>query len=171
VAAHSAQLLLLFPSFHWEASMGDEDPVLRILCADDNRDTADTLVVLLQIAGLDATAYYDGASVLAAAEATRPDVLILDLAMPGLNGDEVAERVRAAEWGRSMVLVALTGLPAEEARQRAARAGFDLHLAKPVDPSELALTIMDLVILRSPIAPTQARVPWPRGPDGAPRRE
>ena len=73
--------------------MRNEDPVLRVLCADDHRDTADTLVVLLQIAGLDATAYYDGTSALAGAEATHPDVLILDLAMPGLNGDVVGQRV------------------------------------------------------------------------------
>jgi two-component system, OmpR family, response regulator len=149
--------------------MSDEDPVLRIYCADDNRDTADTLVILLQIAGLDATAYYDGPSVLAAAEATHPDVLILDLAMPGLNGDEVGQRVRASNWGRTTVLVALTGLPGEEARQRTARAGFDLHLTKPVDPAELALTVMDLVILRSPVTPSPPRVPWPRtNPDSAP---
>lgn len=142
--------------------MRDEDPVLRILCADDNRDTADTLVVLLQIAGLDATAYYDGTSALAGAEATHPDVLILDLSMPGLNGDEVGRRVRAAEWGRTTVLVALTGLPGEEARRRTAEAGFDLHLTKPVDPTELAFTVMDLVILRGPLTPPSPRVPWPR---------
>lgn len=147
--------------------MRDDDPVLRILCADDNRDTADTLVVLLQIAGLDATAYYDGTSALAGAEATHPDVLILDLAMPGLNGDEVGQRVRASDWGRSALLVALTGLPDEEARRRTAAAGFDLHLTKPVDPAELAHIVMDLVILRSPHTPSPPRVPWPRGPDGA----
>ena len=80
--------------------MIDEDPVLRVLCADDDHDTADTLVVLLEIAGLDATAYYDGSSVLAAAESIHPEVLILDLAMPGLNGDEVAKRVRAGSGGK-----------------------------------------------------------------------
>ncbi len=141
--------------------MSDEDAVLRVLCADDHRDTADTLVILLEIAGLDATAYYDGLSVLAAAEEIHPDVLILDLSMPGLNGDEVSQRVRASSWGRTTVLVALTGLPGEEARQRTARAGFDLHLTKPVDPSELALMVMDLVILRSPITPLPPRPPWP----------
>jgi two-component system, OmpR family, response regulator len=147
--------------------MIDEDPVLRVLCADDDHDTADTLVVLLEIAGLKATAYYDGSSVLAAAESTHPEVLILDLAMPGLNGDEVAKRVRAREWGRAVVLVALTGLPGEEARRRTSEAGFDLHLTKPVDPSDLALTIMDLVILRGPHVHTPPRVPWPRGSGGA----
>jgi CheY-like chemotaxis protein len=150
--------------------MRDEDPVLRVLCADDNRDTADTLVVLLQIAGLEAKAYYDGLSALAAAEATHPDVLILDLSMPGLNGDEVGQRVRARDWGRNTVLVALTGLPGEQARERTARAGFDLHLTKPIDPSELALTVMDLVILHTPISPLPSRPPWPRGPDGAPMK-
>ena len=148
--------------------MRDDDPVLRILCADDNRDTADTLVILLEIAGLEAAACYDGTSALAAAEATHPDVLILDLHMPGLNGDEVGRRVREQAWGRGAVLVALTGLPEEEARRRTARAGFDLHLSKPVDPAALALTVMDLVILRSPVAPSRRREPWPRNADGSP---
>ena len=143
--------------------MRDADPVLRILCADDDRDTADTLVILLEIAGLEAVAFYDGRSVLTAAEKMRPDVLILDLGMPGLNGDEVGRLVRAHDWGRSIVLVALTGLPEPEARQRTAEAGFDLHLTKPVDPAELALTIMDLVILRAPVTPPPQREPWPRG--------
>ena len=137
--------------------MRDADPVLRILCADDDRDTADSLVVLLEIAGLEAHSYYDGRSVLAAAERMSPDVLILDLTMPGLNGDEVGRRVREQEWGRSIVLVALTGLPGEEARQRTAEAGFDLHLTKPVDPGELALIVMDLVILSGPLTPAPAR--------------
>lgn len=148
--------------------MRDDDPVLRVLCADDNRDTADTLVILLEIAGLEATAYYDGPSVLAAAEATHPDVLILDLGMPGLNGDEVGRRVRQSEWGRASVLVALTGLREEEARRRTAEAGFDLHLTKPVDPAALALTVMDLVILRSPPPPPRPREPWPRSDEGSP---
>jgi CheY-like chemotaxis protein len=147
--------------------MRDDDPVLRVLCADDNRDTADTLVILLEIAGLEATAYYDGPSVLAAAEATHPDVLILDLGMPGLNGDEVGRRVRQSDWGRTTVLVALTGLREEEARRRTAEAGFDLHLTKPVDPAALALTVMDLVILRSPPPPPRPREPWPRSAGGS----
>jgi len=142
--------------------MRDEDPVLRILCADDNRDTADSLVILLQIAGLEARACYDGRSALAAAEVVRPDVLILDLGMPGLNGDEVGRRVRAEPWGQTVVLVALTGLPEEEARQRTSEAGFDLHLTKPVDPGELALIVMDLVILRGPITPRPPREPQAR---------
>jgi two-component system, OmpR family, response regulator len=140
--------------------MSEVDPVLRILCADDNRDTADTLVILLEIAGLEARACYDGISALAVAEEMRPDVLILDLSMPGLNGDEVGRRVRAREWGRTTVLVALTGLPGEEARRRTAEAGFDLHLTKPIDPTELALTVMDLVILRGPLTPPPPRIPW-----------
>lgn len=143
--------------------MRDVDPVLRVLCADDDRDTADSLVILLEIAGLEAVACYDGRSALATAEVMRPDVLILDLGMPGLNGDEVGRQVRAAAWGWSVMLVALTGLPEEEARQRTAEAGFDLHLTKPVDPGELALIVMDLVILRGPLTPTPPREPWPRG--------
>jgi CheY-like chemotaxis protein len=148
--------------------MRDHDPVLRILCADDDHDTADTLAMMLEIVGLTATACYDGRTALAAAEATHPDVLILDLSMPGLTGDEVGRRVRAQTWGSSTVLVALTGLPEEEARRRTAEARFDLHLTKPVDPLALAYTVMDMVILRGPLSPLPPRPPWPRDPSGEP---
>ena len=128
----------------------DFEAALRVLCVDDNRDTADSLAVLFQIAGFEAEARYDGESALAAAEWFRPDVCVLDLNLPGLPGDEVGRQIRAAAGGAGPVLVALTGLPEDEARERTAEAGFELYLIKPVDPERLANTVIDIVILRGP---------------------
>ena len=145
---------------------GDHDPVLRVLCVDDNQDTADTLVALMEIAGFEARACYDGESAVVLAERFRPDVCVLDLNMPGMPGDELGRRVRAGACGSGTVLVALTGLPEEEAQRRAAAAGFDLYLIKPVDPDKLANIIIDMVLLRGPLTPTApALPPWRRGTD------
>ena len=128
--------------------MLNSEPVLRILCVDDNRDAADTLGVLLELAGYQARVCYDGDTALEAAEDFRPDAAILDLSMPGMTGDELGRRLRATDWGRTLPLVALTALSGEDARQRTAAAGFDLHLVKPVNPDRLANVLADIVILR-----------------------
>lgn len=130
--------------------MADTEPILKVLCVDDNRDTADTLAVMMQIAGFEAIACYDGESALAAAAVFHPDVCVLDLNMPDINGDELGRRVRAKVGNENTTLVALTGLPEDEARERTVAAGFDLHLTKPVDPERLANTVIDIVILRAP---------------------
>jgi two-component system, OmpR family, response regulator len=129
--------------------MTTSEPILRVLCVDDNHDAADTLGVLLGLYGYEARVCYDGASALEAAEEFRPDAAILDLSMPGMAGDELGRRIRATEWGRTLPLVALTALTGEDARERTAAAGFDLHLAKPVNPDRLANVLADIVILRS----------------------
>jgi len=113
----------------------------RILVADDNIDAAESLQMLLQFSGHDVHIATDGPRALTAAESLRPDVILLDLGMPGLTGYEVARRIRAEEWGRGMVIVALTGWGQDEDRQRTAEAGFDHHLTKPVPPE----TIEDLI--------------------------
>lgn len=117
--------------------MANSEPVLRVLCVDDNRDAADTLGVLLELAGYQSRVCYDGPTALAAAEDFRPDAAILDLTMPGMTGDELGRRLRATDWGQSLPLVALTALSGDDARERTAAAGFDLHLVKPVDPQTL----------------------------------
>ncbi|WP_439625589.1 response regulator [Gemmata sp.] len=143
--------------------MPESESILKVLCVDDNRDTADSLAVLLQIAGFEAIACYDGVSALEAAAKFHPDVCVLDLNMPGMNGDELGRRVRAGEGNADTTLVALTGLPEDEARERTAAAGFDLHLTKPVDPERLANTVIDIVILRapSPSSRSSTRIVWP----------
>lgn len=124
------------------------EPVLRVLCVDDNPDIADTLGVLLDLAGYEARVCYDGPSALTVAEQFRPDAAILDLMMPGMDGIELARRLRAAPWAGALPLVAVTALGDDEARRRTTEAGFDLHLTKPVDPDRLANVLADIVIMR-----------------------
>jgi two-component system OmpR family response regulator len=128
--------------------MSEPGAVLRVLCADDNRDTADTQAVVLELAGCLSRACYDGTTAVAAALWFHPDACVLDLNMPGLDGDEVAARVRGSAGGAGVVLVAVSGLPAAEARARATAAGFDLFLTKPCDPERLAAAILDLAARR-----------------------
>lgn len=128
--------------------MSRNDPILRVLCVDDNRDAADTLGVLLDIYGYEPRVCYDGPTALAAADDFHPEAAIIDLSMPGMDGDEVGRRLRATEWGRTLPLVALTAQSNDDARARTAAAGFDLHLTKPVDPDRLMSVLADVVILR-----------------------
>jgi PAS domain S-box-containing protein len=110
---------------------------LRILVVDDNQDSADTLVVLLSSLGADVRVAYDGHSALEALRTYHPSVVLLDLGMPGLDGYEVAHRVRLDPELRDLTLVALTGWGQERDRRRTQEAGFDHHLVKPVDPEVL----------------------------------
>jgi PAS domain S-box-containing protein len=119
-----------------QASTGP-NPSLRILVVDDNRDAADSLGMLLAVSGHETRIAYDGASALALAEDYRPEIVLLDLGMPGMDGYEVARRLRARPWGHELLLVALTGWGQEDDRRRTRQAGFDHHFTKPVDPDEL----------------------------------
>jgi signal transduction histidine kinase len=107
-------------------------PPKRILVVDDNRDAADTLGMLLGFLGADVQVAHDGRDALAAFEAHRPDVVLLDIAMPHLDGYEVARAIRSRAGG-GVPLVALTGWGQEEDRRRVREAGFDHHLVKPAD--------------------------------------
>ena len=109
----------------------------RILVVDDNRDSADSLAMLLSVTGNDVGTAYDGIEALNAAERLRPDVVLLDIGMPRLNGYDTCRRIRAEAWGESMVLIALTGWGQEQDKRRTEDAGFDAHVVKPVDPSAL----------------------------------
>jgi PAS domain S-box-containing protein len=109
----------------------------RILVVDDNVDTAESLQLWLEMAGHEVTFATDGPRALAMIESTHPDVVLLDLGMPGMTGFEVARRIRAASWGGKIVLVALTGWGQEEDRRQTREAGFDYHLTKPVPPNDI----------------------------------
>lgn len=111
-------------------------PRLRILCVDDNRDATDSAVELLRLIGFDALACYDGPDALAAADAFAPDICLLDLNMPGMDGDELAGRLRDQAAGRAMLFIAVTARGDEESRRRTTAAGFELHLVKPVNPHQ-----------------------------------
>ena len=110
---------------------------LKVLIADDNRDAADSLAILLRGDGHEVRAVYDGNAALEAARDFLPDAALLDIGMPGLSGYEVADRIRAEAWGRELMLIALTGWGQAQDKARALDAGFDHHVTKPVEPERL----------------------------------
>jgi CheY-like chemotaxis protein len=109
----------------------------RILIVDDLRDSAESLELLLRLAGHETRIAFDGAEAVDMAEAFRPDVILLDLGMPRLNGFDACRRIRAQAWADGVLLVAVTGWGQDTDRQRSTEAGFDAHLVKPVDYEEL----------------------------------
>lgn len=109
----------------------------RVLLADDNADALMTMATLLEIEGHEVHTAADGVQALAQAEKLRPEVAILDIGMPRLNGHEVAQRIRAADWGRAIRLIALTGWGQAHDQERARAAGFDHHFTKPVAVEQL----------------------------------
>ena len=109
----------------------------RILVVDDNRDSADSLTLLLSMLGNEVHTAYDGQEAVEAVAAFQPEVVLLDIGLPKLNGYEVARRIREQAGGPSRVLIALTGWGQEEDRRRSREAGFDHHLTKPVDFDDL----------------------------------
>jgi len=109
----------------------------RILVVDDNKDSADSLSMMLRITGMEVRTAYDGLEAVAAAAAFNPDVVFLDIGLPKLNGYEAARRIREQPWGKDMVLVAVTGWGQEVDRRRSQEAGFNAHMVKPVDPAAL----------------------------------
>ena len=113
-------------------------PVRRnILIADDNQDALESLALMLRMEGHEVHCASDGEEALLLAGQRRPEIVVLDVGMPKLDGCEVARRIRAETWGRDAVLVALTGWGQEIDRRRSREAGFDMHLVKPVDPATL----------------------------------
>ena len=116
----------------------------RVLVVDDNRDSAESLALLLNVTGNETDTAHDGLEAVAAAERFRPDVVFLDIGLPKLNGFDAASRIREQPWGKNMVLVALTGWGQEEYRRKARDSGFDVHLVKPIDPQTLMKLLASL---------------------------
>ncbi|MGH8210341.1 MAG: response regulator, partial [Steroidobacteraceae bacterium] len=109
----------------------------RILVADDNNDALESLATLLQLSGHEVYTAANGAVALQSAQEHRPEVALLDIGMPKLDGYEVARRIRAQPWGQRITLVALTGWGQDSDRRRSQEAGFDSHLVKPLDLDKL----------------------------------
>jgi PAS domain S-box-containing protein len=109
----------------------------RILVVDDNTDAAQTLATVLNLHGFETRLAFGGKDGLRIAEEWRPDVAVIDIGMPQLNGYELCRYIREQEWGERMQLVACTGWGQNDDRQRARAAGFDVHLVKPIQPDEL----------------------------------
>jgi two-component system CheB/CheR fusion protein len=110
---------------------------LRVLVVDDNPDAADSLAMLLRLEGHDVRIARDGRAALEGAQAYLPRVVLLDIGLPGLDGYSVARHLREQPGTRDALLVAISGYGQEEDRQRSRQAGFDHHLVKPIDFSEL----------------------------------
>jgi two-component system, chemotaxis family, CheB/CheR fusion protein len=110
----------------------------RVLIVDDNSDAAATLAMLLQMEGHRVTTAADGQGALAAFASADPQVVLLDIGLPDLDGYEVARRLRASDAGQNVLLLAVTGWGQVEDKQRAVEAGFDDHLTKPVDSAFLS---------------------------------
>jgi CheY-like chemotaxis protein len=112
-------------------------PRQRVLVVDDNQDAATSLGLLLKLLGAEIKVVHDGHAALAALASYKPAVVLLDIGMPGMDGYEVARRIRQQPGGREVLLIALTGWGQEDDRRRTAEAGFDHHLLKPADMSSL----------------------------------
>lgn len=126
-----------------------------IVLADDNRDSADTLALLLKARGIEVAVAYDGNEALRLIEELQPPMAILDIKMPGLSGYEVASACRLS--GSLLVLVAMTAFGFEADVRAAFRAGFDYHLTKPVVPEELVLLASQLLAGEEVTLPTRGK--------------
>jgi CheY-like chemotaxis protein len=123
-----------------------EFPKRKLLVVDDNRDAAESMSMLLEMWGHEVAYAYDGPSALITAQQLRPQAVFLDIGLPGMDGYEVAERLRALPEGKDAVLIAITGYGQEDDRRRSQRAGIDHHLVKPVAPDALRRLIDSLQI-------------------------
>jgi CheY-like chemotaxis protein len=128
----------------------------RILVADDNSDALESLATLLELGGHEVFSAANGALALESAEQNLPEVALLDIGMPKLDGYEVARRIRAQPWGRRITLVALTGWGQDSDRRRSGEAGFDSHLVKPLDLDKLTELLARLPVEAAEPADTRA---------------
>ena len=122
-------------------------PKRRVLVVDDNLDAAGSLAILLELLGNDVQTVHDGVEGVAAAERFRPDLILMDVGMPNLNGYEATRRIREQPWGQEMVIFALTGWGQESDKDRSREAGCDGHLVKPVSMEDLERLLPGLVAL------------------------
>jgi CheY-like chemotaxis protein len=116
----------------------------RILVADDNLDAAESLAMLLTMMGHEVRAAHDGAQAVEQAEQFRPDLILMDVGMPRLDGLQAATQIRSMDWGASPVIVALTGWGQDADRKRSKEAGCDVHLVKPLDFERLTTLLTQL---------------------------
>ena len=136
----------------------------RVLICDDNRDFAESLASVLRLAGHDVRVTYDGAEAITAARAWLPDVVLLDIGLPFLNGYETAERIHAALSDAPPLMVAITGWGQEEDRRRSRLAGFHHHFVKPIDPAAL-MHVLEETSEKRVQPPAARRVHAPQAPE------
>jgi CheY-like chemotaxis protein len=112
-------------------------PRRRVLIVDDNEDAATSLAMFLELMAHEVRCAFSGREALRVGPEQKPDVILLDIGLPELDGYEVAHRIRQQPWGKDVTLIALTGWGQDEDKRRSREAGFDLHLTKPFDPNAL----------------------------------
>jgi CheY-like chemotaxis protein len=122
---------------------------VRVLVVDDHRDTADSIAAVLTDLGCSVLSVFNGAEALSQAPAFRPELILLDLVLPDTDGYAIARSIRGSPWGRDVTLVAVTGAGQEEDKSKSIEAGFDRHLMKPVQFSELEELVDIRTFLRS----------------------
>jgi CheY-like chemotaxis protein len=152
VEAHSegadrgTEVLLRLPLLQSATATENEPPptgewaghsLRRVLVVDDNEAAANLLAVVVEKFGHEVRVAYDGQQAIAVADRFQPDVVLMDLGMPNLDGYGAARHIRQQPWGEDMMLVAVTGWGQDGHKQRAKEAGFDYHLVKPADPAQL----------------------------------
>jgi PAS domain S-box-containing protein len=130
-------------------------PRLRVLVVDDSRDAAEMMAMMLEFMGNEVRTAFTGTQAIAAAEAFRPALILMDIGMPELDGYEAARRIRGEPWGRDICIIALTGWGQERDRVRSREAGCDGHLVKPVEPAALERLLADIGVER-PLADRSA---------------
>jgi signal transduction histidine kinase/CheY-like chemotaxis protein len=123
----------------------------KVVIADDNRDAADSLKLLLELSGYDTFVAYNGQQALDFGARERPSAFILDVGMPDMTGYEVARRIRQQAWGRNALLVAVTGWGQDDDKERAKAAGFDHHFTKPVNPEAVEQVLVAAAKMRPPL--------------------
>jgi CheY-like chemotaxis protein len=133
--------LTAVPSDHGQATTR---PRRRILVVDDNRDSATSMAMMLKLMGNDVRTAHDGMEAVAVAERFWPQVILMDVGMPHLNGLDAARRIREQSWGRSVVIIALTGWGQDGDKERSREAGCDGHLVKPVNLPDLEKLLAEL---------------------------
>lgn len=127
-----------------ESGSSANRPKRRILVVDDNRDSASSTAMMLELLGNEVCAVHDGVKAVEAAERFRPEVVLMDVGMPRLNGYEATRRIREQPWGRDMVIIALTGWGQESDKAQSQDAGCNGHLVKPINLSDLEKLLMEL---------------------------
>jgi CheY-like chemotaxis protein len=122
---------------------------LRILVVDDNEDAASSSAIMLKMMGNEVRTACDGEEAVQAAGEFRPQVVLLDIGLPKMNGYEVAHTIRQQPWGSNMILVAVTGWGQEADKRMSEEAGFDHHMVKPVDPRNLMKHLAGLEVIKA----------------------
>uniref|UniRef100_UPI00374DD99E response regulator n=1 Tax=Undibacterium sp. TaxID=1914977 RepID=UPI00374DD99E len=125
-----------------------EKPALRVLIVDDNSDAADTLAMLFELENFNVATVYDGNAAVASVAERRPDIIVMDLSMPGMDGYSTASAIRELAGSERILIIALSGWGQNDAKQQALAAGFNYHLTKPVDYEELKRLLNDCAELR-----------------------